>query len=289
MSKKIRIAAGIVLYNPDEGRLRQNIEAILPQVDALYIVDNASQDAEAIDRLLAAYGLTAQRNATNAGIAAALNQLMLQGESMQMDWVLTLDQDSVCPPDLISTMRPFAKSQEQAGIICPVIVDRSFGMEHAPSNAEDATSVQECITSASLTRVMAWRQTGGFDERLFIDAVDTDFCLTLHEHGWQVLRINSLHLLHEIGHAATCHTLFGRTYIAFNHAPVRYYYIARNMVFLSRKHPGFLSPAPWRCMLTMMARMLVILCWEREDRWLKCRKIVSGIRNGINGKWHIVK
>lgn len=280
MSKEIRIAAGIVLYNPDEGRLRQNIEAILPQVDALYIVDNASQNAEAIDQLLASYGLSALRNATNAGIAAALNQLMQLGEQTQMDWVLTLDQDSVCPPDLIDRMRPYAVSQSQAGILCPVIVDRSFGIERASSPAQEVSIVKECITSASLTLVKAWRQAGGFDERLFIDAVDTDFCLSLQEHGWQVARINGLQLLHEIGHAATCHRVFGRTYIAFNHVPMRYYYISRNMVYLSRKHPGFLRPAPWRAMCTMMARMGVILLWEREHKLRKAQQIVRGILDG---------
>lgn len=273
--EQIKIAAGIVLYNPESERLRQNIEAILPQVDALFLVDNGSVTPIEVN-----HGLLI-RNEQNLGIAKALNQLMTLAEEQGFDWMLTLDQDSICPSQLIATMRPYAQSEKQAGILCPVIVDRSYGIEHQPSANETLTPVQECITSASLTRVKAWREVGGFDDRLFIDAVDTDFCLSLHEHGWKVLRVNTLHLLHEIGHRATQHRVLGRCYIAFNHAPIRYYFMARNMVFLSRKHPGFLKPAPWRCLLTMMARMLVVLLWEKEGKLSKCRQIVRGCREGM--------
>ncbi len=279
------IAAGIVLYNPDEQRLIQNITAILPQVSELYLIDNASASSswsQCLAEIAQDAKVITLRNETNKGIAVALNQMMRLGQARGMDWVLTLDQDSVCPPALISQMLPYAASMTKAGIICPVIADRSFGIERLPSPSEPVTLLKECITSASLTRVKAWEETGGFDDQLFIDAVDTDFCLTLQAHGWQIIQVNSIQLTHEIGHQATLHVLFGRKYIAFNHAPFRYYYMARNLVYLSRKHPGYLQPAPYRCIPTLLARMLVILCWEREEKLAKCRQIIRGFRHGCN-------
>lgn len=284
--EKVRIAAGIVLYNPDRERLRQNLMAISPQVEQVYIVDNASDNLAEVESLLqelteANSFVTLIRNDHNAGIARALNQLMHLGMQQGMDWVLTLDQDSVCPAHLISHMLPHALSQKQAGILSPLIEDRSFGLEHTPEAGKELTKRTECITSASLTRLEAWKEAGGFDERLFIDAVDTDFCLSLREHGWLILQVNDVRLLHEIGHGATRHVVCSRTYIAFNHAPWRYYYMARNMVYLSRKHPGFLRPAPFRSILTMTARMMVILLWEREQRLAKCRQVLRGILHGV--------
>lgn len=274
----MRIAAGIVLYNPGSVRLEQNLTAIRTQVDILYIVDNASSNWSSIEPLV--HDAVVIRNTTNQGIAHALNQLLQMGERDGMQWVLTLDQDSICPPDLIEKLAHQANNHPQAGIVCPVIHDRSFGIEHQPTT-DSVTPVNECITSASLTKVAAWSEVGGFDDWLFIDAVDTDFCLSLHEQNWQVLRVNAIQLNHEIGHNATLHRIGNRSYIAFNHAPIRYYYMARNMVYLSRKHKGFLQPAPWRCMLTMIARMGVILLWEKEQRWIKCGKIIKGLSDGI--------
>lgn len=278
--EKMKIAAGIVLYNPEIQRLCQNIAAILPQVDKVYVVDNASNHWNEIEPIL--QHVVVKRNKENLGIAYALNQLMQMGQADGMQWVLTLDQDSVCPDDLISKLSVQIPLHPEAGILCPVIVDRSFGIENSDTLSNEITPVKECITSASLTNVKAWHESGGFDERLFIDAVDTDFCLTLHEHGWEIIRVNSVSLLHEIGRNATLHKVGNRKYVAFNHPPFRYYYIARNMVYLSRKHQGFLSPAPWRCILTMMARMLVILIWEKYQRIRKCRNIIRGIIDGCS-------
>ena len=39
----MKTLAGIVLYNPDIERLRENIAAIAPQVDTLLFIDNASE------------------------------------------------------------------------------------------------------------------------------------------------------------------------------------------------------------------------------------------------------
>lgn len=278
-----RIAAGIVLYNPDTQRLEQNITAILPQVSELYLIDNASASSswsECMAKVAPDAKVITLKNKKNEGIAVALNQMMRLGQERGMDWVLTLDQDSVCPPDMISQMLPYARSMARAGILCPVIADRSFGIEHLPSQTEHITQLKECITSASLTRVKAWEEAGGFDSQLFIDAVDTDFCLTLRAHGWQIIQVNNTQLTHEIGHQATLHELFGRRYIAFNHAAIRYYYMARNLVYLSRKHPGYLQPAPYRCIPTLLARMLVILCWERDEKFAKCRQIIRGFLDG---------
>lgn len=289
MNIQHKIAAGIILYNPDLERLRENINAILPQVDAVYVVDNASANADTIRLLLEQFGLNVLRNDSNLGVACALNQLMKMAQAEQIEWLLTLDQDSVSPHDLMRQLASRIDSFPRAGILCPVIMDRSFGIEHPPTPTQATTSLQECITSASLTRLDAWLDVGGFDQRLFIDAVDTDFCLSLHEHGWEVIQVNSACLIHEIGHEATKHIIFGRSYIAFNHAPLRYYYIARNMVFISRKHTGFLRPAPWRAMLTMTMRMFVILLWEREQRLLKCYKILKGMIDGCRLPLQVIK
>ena len=72
------------------------------------------------------------------------------------------------------------------GSLCPQCVDRNFKSE---LNNEDVIEVDKCITSASLVPVSAWNDVGGFNEELFIDFVDHDFCAKLKEHGLSLIHI----------------------------------------------------------------------------------------------------
>ena len=90
-------AAGIVLYNPDTERLKENIEAILPQVDQIIVVDNGSSNVDEICELLNKYEqIKFIWNEENYGIAKALNQLLYFAYKNDVEWILTIDQDSVC-------------------------------------------------------------------------------------------------------------------------------------------------------------------------------------------------
>ena len=103
-----KFAAGIVLYNPKQEQLEKNITHIIDQVDRLYLVDNGSDHIEEVRRkyegdprvLILSMG-------ENKGIAAALNRMMAEGEAEGFDWVLTLDQDSICESDLLQKYAPY--------------------------------------------------------------------------------------------------------------------------------------------------------------------------------------
>ena len=57
--------------------------------------------------------------------------------------------------------------------------------------------------------ISAWHKVGGFFEDLFIDGVDIDFCYLIRKHGFRILRINSIQLLHELGHSQAI-TILGK-------------------------------------------------------------------------------
>ena len=114
------IGALIVTFNPDIEVLKSNVDAIAKQVDVLVIVDNGSNNLNEIETLdvenIIALG-------ENKGIAYALNTGMEFLEERNMDWVLTLDQDSVVPQDLIekfTTQEEFQK--EKTAILAAKLV-----------------------------------------------------------------------------------------------------------------------------------------------------------------------
>ena len=47
-----RIAAGIVLYNPDIDRLKKNLEVIESQVEKVFLVDNHSNNLEEVKKMI---------------------------------------------------------------------------------------------------------------------------------------------------------------------------------------------------------------------------------------------
>lgn len=226
--------AGITLYEPNIRRLLENIEAILPQVDKLICVDNGSKNINEVkDRILCRYPqVEIVENKENLGIAKALNQMFEYAETKGFQWVLTLDQDSVCPDNLMQEYKKYMHL-DGVGILSPKTVDRNFEKNTQTENAFDY--VDKCITSASLTKVDTWKQVGGFWEYLFIDFVDHDFCAKCIEHGIQIIRVNSVILLHELGNGEH-HNFLGRQVTALNHSPFRKYYMVRNWLIYMKIH-----------------------------------------------------
>ena len=68
----MEMVTGIILYNPDLSRLRENISAILPQVDKVVLVENGSSDITYLKEL-EDEKIELIVNEENMGIAYALN------------------------------------------------------------------------------------------------------------------------------------------------------------------------------------------------------------------------
>ncbi|MDR2406693.1 MAG: glycosyltransferase family 2 protein [Bacteroidales bacterium] len=276
IAEKEIIFAGIVLYNPDIKRLKENLLAILPQVDKVLIVDNASSNTKEIEFLLNQLNIGALiQNSENKGIASALNQLLSWGKRLNADWVITLDQDSVCPNNLISNYRKYL--WDNIGIVTCLINDRNTGINIKIKPTTDWEHITWCITSASLTNIKVWEIVGGFDENMFIDSVDRDYCYSLDENGFKILRVNTIELLHEVGVKSKRIKLFGKEQIIFNHSAARCYYMARNLIYNSKKHKK--APKPCRRLITISFRMLLIIFYE-HNRYNKVAAMLKGCFDG---------
>ena len=110
----MKIIASIVLYNPDIERLSLNIKAILPQVSELIIVNNGSKNfGEVIDMTKEYTDISFIDNEENLGIATALNQAAVFAQKNDYNWIITLDQDSVAPENLVSVYSSFVNEKKK--------------------------------------------------------------------------------------------------------------------------------------------------------------------------------
>ena len=234
------ITAGITTFNPDNGQLKKNLDAITVQVSRVVIVDNGSGNIAEIKKLISEYdNITSFFAPRNMGIAWALNCMMNAGSKLGADFVLTLDQDSVCPNDMIENYIQYYKKiikkhpNDKIGILCPTVIDKSGEILEGHGKHEIESDVK-CITSGALTNVAAWKDIKGFDEFMFIDGVDFDYSDRLIAAGYKIYRLRDVVLKHELGDICIRHFLFWKVRVK-NHTAFRRYYIARNGFYRAKK------------------------------------------------------
>ena len=268
--------AGIITYNPDIDRLKENLYAVLKQVDKVLVIDNSSKNIEDVEKFLNDFSnVYLVKNSENLGVANALNQEAKYALENGYEWLLSLDQDSVIPNGLVDEYKKYINNPE-IGMICCKIKDRNFGeLDYNAKKTSGTEYVSTCITSASMIRLSAWEKVGGYYEPLFIDSVDFDICYSLREAGYKILRTNDIALLHEVGHGKKVHFL-GKDRQLVNHSALRYYYIFRNGLFVGRRH-RYLASAIKHYMFSI----LLINLFE-ENRLSKDKMIFKGL-------WHFVK
>lgn len=269
--------AGVVTFNPDLALLRRNLDAIHAQVDAVLVVDNASAEGEGLaDLCRDRIGVTLHRNSVNRGMASALNQIMEWAALQGADWAVLLDQDSVATPGLVRALS--AQLEPNVGQVAARIVDRNIPSTAGPGPPRD---IDHCITSGSLCRLAAWEQLGGYDEQLFVDFVDFDFCLRLRMAGWRIRSATDALLSHEVGHARRHGSL-----VAYHHSASRSYHVARDMVVYARKHrrsPRHLKVKqrglPMTC--AIIVRRAVVVALFEQDRCAKVWALLTGMAAGL--------
>lgn len=286
-----KIFAGIISYNPDIDRLRDNISSVLPQVQGLIVVDNASDNIADIIMLLDDFrgqsnldmagtskcNILLIENDKNTGVAHALNQIMKHVYSLDHQaWVLTLDQDTVIYDDLIDMYREFmdahrTDSSMHVASLTSLRKDRNYtehnhnGEWNTSETGDEAgdgfTFVHTCITSGNLVSVAAWYKVRGFDERLFIDMVDDEFCLRLEEADYDIVRINRYGCLHELGSNLIRVHVLGKEKMIFAYPPMRKFYTARNIIYMIRRYRlGTANPYT----SYLLKRMAGTLIYERH-------------------------
>lgn len=266
------IIAGIVLFNPDKDILIDNINTIFEQVDRVILIDNGSPiDLSWLNEHIYKKNVSIIHNTTNMGIAYALNQIMQYGVNQKAEWVLTLDQDSVCPSDLIELYMPYTRLKD-AAILSPVIKDRNNESDFIESK-EGITEIKRCITSASFNNVAVWKAIGGFNDDLFIDYVDFEYCCRAREFGYKIFRVNNAILLHRLGNMET-HDIPNKTIHVTNHSASRKYYYSRNACCCHRWHK---KEYPLSKLTYHLLALTVKTIFFEDEKIKKLGSIVKGI------------
>lgn len=203
----------------------------------MVVIENGSQNSQEIIDTIKKYNseIAIIQNVENIGIAGALNQILEFGIMNGYEWVLTLDQDSIVSDDIILKFKDFMISD--VGIICPKIVEVNMKEQFDSKTTRVITNPEDIITSGSCINLSIAKKLHGFDERLFIDYVDTEFQNRVLINGYKIIQVSNVRLLHEIGHIVE-KNIMGFRVLCSNHSPVRRYYQVRNRLYYKKKYFG---------------------------------------------------
>lgn len=275
------VCAVVVAYFPDAG-FDARLQAILPQVARLVVVDNTPEAIALPAALRATWGdrLHCISNHANRGVATALNQGLEYAMQQGLPWLLTLDQDTQCYPDMVDILgRAYEGSEPPPAVVGSNYFDpMNQRLKVKVCDAAESLEQKTVITSGSLVDACVARQVNGFRDDYFIDQLDHEFCLRLRAHGYRVVISRRPAMAHSVGNPGGARLPF--LGVLPNHPPVRKYYIARNTVVTVAEY-WRREPAWCLRRLVRLFLGLVEMALMEKHRLSKVRAFAGGVMDGL--------
>lgn len=284
-----QVCAVVITFFPDAG-FPERLKKIAAQVSRVIVVDNGTTGESGVNlerALDVRESVTCIRNSENLGVAAALNQGIRRALAEEGDcsWIVTFDQDSLPAGDMVEKMLAVWKSHPHSEKLMVAGPRKAFvGSTSLPDSPTDQSwrEVMYVITSGSLISRRAFDLAGYFNEGLFIDYVDIEYCLRLRTLGYQVIEVQSTEILHHMGRLEE-RLFLGEKVHPTHHPPLRRYYQFRNAMLLHRQYRE--SQRPWRRRnrIVLMKILILILLYEKQ-RLRSLFQILRGISHGLAGR-----
>lgn len=282
----MKIFAVIVTYYPVLNALLQLVKVLQAGGAQVIVADNTPNGG-----LPTLEGCIAINMGGNTGIAKAQNVAIQRARVESADVVVFFDQDSTVEPDLVWRLAASLNIaspgligpvyfEEKQGFECPNYVLNKWGYPRKvlANGRTEAYPVDVRISSGSAVTAITFSVVGLFDEGLFLDYVDIEWCLRARACGVPI-RINpALSMMHTIGNNAI---QIGPIKVWVD-GPVRTYYRMRNSLLLLRY-----SGVPKLFAFKEIAAELVhqtlqlIIAEKRADRF---GELISGFWHGVIGR-----
>lgn len=287
----------VVTYHPDLNVLRDLLDALLPQLSKIVVVDNASSiNIEAWLKEYADERVFLIPLGDNIGVAAAQNAGVLWARDSGAQFIVLFDQDSIAGIGMIRELLEVFElltneGKLVAGVGCRYSEDAEsrlsgfvqfghLGFKHVVCDAASRyVEADFLISSGTLIPMSTLDAVGDMEEDLFIDHVDTEWFLRARARGYLAYGASRAVMKHALGERRSKLWLF-RWRTVSHHAPVRYYYMFRNAVLLFDR--DYVTKR-WRrgAVLKLGLTMLFICC--SASSLSKIRMMVRGLRDGLRG------
>jgi rhamnosyltransferase len=293
------ICGVVVTYNSGK-EILDNIDANIKQFTKIVIVDNDS-DIVTINYLNEIQNKYSNKidiifNSNNFGLSKAQNLGIERALSFKPEWIMILDDDSKLNDNSITNMINVYRSinnRNNIAMLIPSVIDKYTNRESKYiikknfiikrlSFAKECRVIRDVLTaiaSGSLIKSSILYKYK-MNERLFIDYIDIDFCLTLNNDGYEIVAIKDGLLVHSLGERSLIN-LFGKKIHINNHKPFRKYYIYRNRIYIWKKYFNIYSSYVIYEFCVSIIDFFKIIIFEKNKKE-NLLKIFKGVKEGIN-------
>ena len=249
---KTEVCAIIVAYKTDKNDFSKNLNQIKNNYQQILLYNN---DPEQNLSEFQSDNVVLINNSTNIGLSKCLNQGIDKASELGFKAVAFFDQDSLIPDDynhqMLANIHHFQQKyptrkiasysalflNKHSNVLSKIIRLRllSFHVRtHSKSRYFDFCDW--VITSGSYVYLDTLKKLGSFDDQLFIDYLDIEWCLRARFRKYQCITFNNIYFTHSLGDG---YFKFLDHYI-YMHSPLRLYYSIRNSIYLLRlKHISF--------------------------------------------------
>lgn len=235
----MNLSVVIIWFNPDTNSVF-NINKYSSLVKTVYIVDNSENNNIHLATQIS--NSIYIGNLKNLGIAKATNIGCERAFQDGFDWVMTMDQDSSWEITELKKFINFVENTKDKSIIsfAPVHSNKTkslVGELKEKSNKKIKSLIiyqSKVMASGNIISLKVWKEVNGFNNDLFIDEVDHEFCYKLIEAGYKICEFQDISMYHTLGNVKK--TILPRP---CKHSGVRLFYIFRNMLYIKDKFPNF--------------------------------------------------
>ena len=259
-----KFACGIPLYHPDSQAI-QRIKKYVGAFCKIYLYDNTENgtDDKLKIKLENINDIEWLGNGNNSGLSVAYNQMCQIAYKDGMDFLTIFDQDSYPEIKYIKKMQSYiTNTQRQDVAVYGPYICKSKDIKPV----DEVESVDVLISSGSFINLHIYKTTTGFDEKIFIDKVDDDYCLMTRSLGYDIVKHKGVLLYHRIGDIKH---IFRKE--REQHSPLRMYYIARNTLYVNHKY-GRSSMSGW---LWLIDRIRHVALYD-DDKISKIKMMLKG-------------
>ncbi|WP_372826907.1 glycosyltransferase [Polaromonas sp.] len=291
----------VVCFQPTAGPLLDLVRRLAEQVTRVLLLNNGGLNEDVRSQLLSIKTVIIFDFEKNSGVAVALNEGFRQAVADQADFVVTFDQDSSPEAGHVAGLMHqwFALSSaaglgQKTGAIGPSFYDGRNGHFDFPFYREEGWKVVKeyfaaekslvradvLITSGMLVPTSMWADDLKFNELLFIDFVDTEWCLRSRKSGYSHYGCFDVKMKHELSEAGPV-MWFGFTILKYS--PLRRYYYFRNCLYcVSRSYVP--NAFKVRLMIGLLLRVLTLPMVD-EKPYLSIKSVAAGIFDALRGRY----
>lgn len=288
------VSSLIITFHPVLPSVGSLLSACQANGNRVIVVDNGSENAKELAQLCQSFERVELICLdANLGIAEAQNIAIRQLKIDDDDLVVFFDQDSSIGDDYLKqveeTYQKLERDYGSALVLGPRFYNRVSKFEYPviklnhwglrqkllPSQYVHPTEASCIISSGMAVKMGTLNRVGLMDETLFIDYVDTEWCLRAGKQGYPILVEPRLVMEHEIG---TNNFKFFRWRIPVHSAARRYYRIRNSFFLLRYSHVPKLTSLREVIFSIVHQAFLVVFT---DEKVAHLKSLVRGVKDGL--------